>query len=127
MSKHWDYEDDHDWDDDIDYKSMGYVYWYGKYYPKEDIDALFKDSDSPSSYDSESGNAKEGVLAALAVAGIAAGVGAACYGAKKVASHVKNWWMKTAIPGVKNTWNKITGKRKYASASAEEELPDEKY
>lgn len=34
MSKHWDYEDDHDWDDDIDYAAMGYVYWYGKYYPK---------------------------------------------------------------------------------------------
>lgn len=42
MSKHWDYEDDHDWDDDIDYAAMGYVYWYGKYYPKEYIDALFK-------------------------------------------------------------------------------------
>ena len=27
MSKHWDYEDDHDWDDDIDYAAMGYVYW----------------------------------------------------------------------------------------------------
>lgn len=33
MSKHWDYEDDHDWDDDVDYASKGYVYWYGKYYP----------------------------------------------------------------------------------------------
>lgn len=22
MSKHWDYEDDHDWDDDIDYAAM---------------------------------------------------------------------------------------------------------
>lgn len=43
MSKHWDYEDDHDWDDDYDYAGNGYVYWYGKYYPKEDIDALFKD------------------------------------------------------------------------------------
>ena len=32
MSKHWDYEDDHDWDDDVDYASNGYVYWYGKYY-----------------------------------------------------------------------------------------------
>ena len=32
MSKHWDYEDDHDWDDDIDYAAMGYVYWYGKYW-----------------------------------------------------------------------------------------------
>ena len=44
MSKHWDYEDDHDWDDDYDYAGNGYVYWYGKYYPKEDIDAMFKDS-----------------------------------------------------------------------------------
>lgn len=125
MSKHWDYEDDHDWDDNVDYKSMGYVYWYGKYYPKEDIDALFKDSDSSSSDDSESGNAGDGVLAALAVAGIAAGVGAAYYGAKKAAPHVKIWWMKTAIPGIKNTWNKITGKRESASASAEEELHGE--
>ena len=39
MSKHWDYEDDHDWDDDIDYAAMGYVYWYGKYYPNS-IDVL---------------------------------------------------------------------------------------
>lgn len=22
MSKHWDYEDDHDWDDDIDYAAI---------------------------------------------------------------------------------------------------------
>ena len=34
MSKHWDYEDDHDWDDYYDYAGNGYVYWYGKYYPK---------------------------------------------------------------------------------------------
>jgi hypothetical protein len=122
MTKHWDYEDDHDWDDNVDYKSMGYVYWYGKYYPKEKIDALFKDSDSLSSDDSESG---DGVLAALAVAGIAAGVGAACYCAKKAAPHVKDWCTVTAIPGVKNTWNKITGKRESASASAEEELSSE--
>ena len=46
MSKYWDYEDDHDWDDDYDYAANGYVYWYGKYYPKEEIDALFDDSSS---------------------------------------------------------------------------------
>lgn len=34
MSKHW-YDD---------YEANGYVYWYGKYYPKEGIDALFKNS-----------------------------------------------------------------------------------
>ncbi len=46
MSKHFNYEDDHDWDDDVDYEAMGYVYWYGKYYPKENIDALYKNSNS---------------------------------------------------------------------------------
>ena len=38
--KHFDYEDDHDWDDSIDYKAKGMTYWYGKYYNKADIDAL---------------------------------------------------------------------------------------
>ena len=28
MSKHWDYEDDHDWDDDIDYAAMGYLFHF---------------------------------------------------------------------------------------------------
>ena len=41
--KHFDYEDDHDWDDSIDYKAKGMVYWYGKYYNKADIDALFEE------------------------------------------------------------------------------------
>lgn len=46
MSKHWNYEDDHDWDDDYDYAANGMVYWYGKYYPKETIDALFNKDNS---------------------------------------------------------------------------------
>jgi hypothetical protein len=77
MSKHWDYEDDHDWDDE-DYAANGYVYWYGKYYPKEDIDALFKNS-------SDDNNATEGSLPNvlgwifLAIAGI----GATGYGIRK--------------------------------------------
>ena len=44
MPRHWDYEDDYDWDDNVSYTSMWYVYWCVKYYPREDIDALFKDS-----------------------------------------------------------------------------------
>ena len=44
MSKNWDYEDDHDWDDDIDYKERGEVYWYGKYYPKDYVDAIYGDN-----------------------------------------------------------------------------------
>ena len=41
MSKHWDYAENHDLDDDYDYVANGYVYWYGKYFPKEEMDALF--------------------------------------------------------------------------------------
>lgn len=59
--KHWDYEDDHDYDDSIDYKAKGMVYWYGKYYPKEDIDKLFSED-----------NSGKGLVAFLALAGIVA-------------------------------------------------------
>lgn len=41
MAKHWDYEDDHDWDDDVDYAAKGYVYWYGKYVPREQVESLY--------------------------------------------------------------------------------------
>ena len=84
MSKHWDYEDDHDWDDD--YAANGYVYWYGKYCPKEDIDALFKNS-------SDDNNATEGsspnVLGWIFLA--FAGIGAVGYGIhKKVIPAIKH-------------------------------------
>lgn len=29
MSKHWNYEDNHDLDDNYDHAANGYVYWYG--------------------------------------------------------------------------------------------------
>lgn len=77
MSKHWDYEDDHDWDDDIDYIAKGYVYWYGKYYLKEDIDALFRDSND--AVDEESGNSNALGWMLLILAGLC-GAG---YGIKK--------------------------------------------
>jgi hypothetical protein len=41
VSKPWSYEDDHDWDDAVDYAAKGYVYWYGKYYPKEYVGSLY--------------------------------------------------------------------------------------
>ena len=76
MSKHWDYEDDHDWDDDVDYASKGYVYWYGKYYPKEDVDALFKDSPTEKENEDEASNVGWIFL-------LLAGIGAAGYGIHK--------------------------------------------
>lgn len=90
MSKHWDYEDDHDWDDDYDYAANSYVYWYGKYYPKEEIDDLFKNS-------SDDDNTTEGSLPNvlgwifLAIAGI----GATGYGIhKKVIPAIKRKLVK---------------------------------
>lgn len=69
MSKHWDYEDDHDWDDD-DYAANGYVYWYGKYYPKEDIEALFKNSlDDDNAMEGSSSNALGWISIAIVVIG----------------------------------------------------------
>jgi len=82
--KHWDYEDDHDYDDDFDYKAHGYVYWYGKYYPKEDIDSLFSEPKSDYSV----------LKALLAILGVA-------YVARKVVPHVKDWWTNTAKPSIK--------------------------
>lgn len=85
MSKHWDYEDDHDWDDDYDYAGNGYVYWYGKYYPKEDIDALFNNSsDDDNTTEGSSPNAMGWTF--LAIAGISA-VGYGIY--KKVMPAIK--------------------------------------
>lgn len=46
--KGWDYEDDHDYDDAIDYAAQGMDYWYGKYYPKEKIDKMFADQEKGS-------------------------------------------------------------------------------
>jgi hypothetical protein len=77
MSKHWDYEDDHDWDDDVDYAAKGYVYWYGKYYRKEDIDALFKDNTIDSEVESVASNPLGWILLTLA------GLCGAGYGIKK--------------------------------------------
>lgn len=75
MSKHWDYEDDHDWDDDIDYTAMGYVYWYGKYYPKEYIDALFKDNkDGADNEVSESSSAGWILLVLAGLCGVGYGI-----------------------------------------------------
>lgn len=77
MSKHWDYEDDHDWDDDYDYAANDYVYWYGKYYPKEEIDALFKDSLNDDTAEDSSSSALGWIFLAIA------GIGAVGYGIHK--------------------------------------------
>lgn len=74
MSKHWDYEDDHDWD--YDYAGNGYVYWYGKYYPKEDIDALFKDSSAEDIQEGRGSNVGWALLVLVSI-------GAAGYGIYK--------------------------------------------
>lgn len=85
MSKHWDYEDDHDWDDDYNYAANGYVYWYGKYYPKEEIDALFKDSSDDDTAEDSSSNALGWIFLAIA------GIGAVGYGIhKKVIPAIKH-------------------------------------
>ena len=60
MSKNWDYEDDHDWDDDIDYKERGEVYWYGKYYPKDYVDAIY--GDNKEQYNNEADENNGGTL-----------------------------------------------------------------
>ena len=69
--KHWDYEDDHDWDDNIDYKAKGYGYWYGKYIPQEQIDKMCDDPKSST-----------GLVPLLALAGL----GVSVYGVKKLVS-----------------------------------------
>lgn len=71
MSKHWDYEDDHDWDDDYDYAANGYVYWYGKYYPKEEIDALFRDPSDDDTAEDSPLNALWGISLAIIGIGVA--------------------------------------------------------
>ncbi len=40
-TKGFNYEDDHDYDDAIDYAAQGMVYWYGKYYPEEKIEQMY--------------------------------------------------------------------------------------
>ena len=86
MPKHWDYEDDHDWDDDVDYKSMGYVYWYGKYYPQEEIDALFDGAPKEKipDYDTR-------IVAGVSLL-LLTGIFAAIRGSKKIAPRVQTWW-----------------------------------
>ena len=75
MSKPWDYEDDHDWDDAVDYAAKGYVYWYGKYYPKEYVDNLY-----PAEVD--------GRKVALLFGGLM-GVGALLWGAVKAVPQIE--------------------------------------
>lgn len=48
-TKGFNYEDDHDYDDTIDYAAQELVYWYGKYYPKEKIDQMFENQGEGSS------------------------------------------------------------------------------
>lgn len=63
-TKGWDYEDDHDYDDAIDYAAQNMVYWYGKYYPKEKIDALFAQEEK------RSGGIGSPLLALVGIVGI---------------------------------------------------------
>lgn len=102
MSKHWDYEDDHDWDDDYDYAANGYVYWYGKYYPKEDIDALFKKSSDDDTTEDISSNASGWIFLAIA------GIGAAGYGIhKKVIPAIKRKLKRNNGEATKKIQNQI--------------------
>lgn len=80
MSQKWDYEDDHDWDDNVDYAAEGYVYWYGKYYPKEHIASLFPPENVVD------GRKLTGFL--VLGSGLAAGV----WGAVKAAPTISKWW-----------------------------------
>lgn len=77
MSKHWDYEDDHDWEDDIDYKERGEVYWYGKYYPKDYVDAIY--GDNKEQYNNEADENNGGTLGRLGVVLVAGGLGYLAY------------------------------------------------
>lgn len=92
MPKHWDYEDDHDWDDNIDYQAQGYVYWYGKYYPKAEIEALFnKDKANEEESDDDA-------VVLLALAGFITLVVGGIHGIKKAAPRVKKWWNESISP-----------------------------
>ncbi|MED4400211.1 hypothetical protein ABET41_11645 [Metabacillus fastidiosus] len=75
MTKHWNYEDDHDYDDTIDYKSKGYGYWYGKYIPQEQIDKLCDDPKSSTGL----------IVPLLTIAGIGV-IGMSVYGVACLAS-----------------------------------------
>lgn len=88
MSKGWDYEDDHDWSDAIDYAKEGYVYWYGKYYPKESIDSLFP---AETEIDPKK---LAGVLL------VVAGAVVSYWGVTKAVPPVREWWTNTARPRI---------------------------
>lgn len=108
MSKHWDYEDDHDWDDDYDYAANGYVYWYGKYYPKEDIDALFKNSpDDDITKESSSPNIMSWIFLVIV------GISAAGYGIhKKVLPAIKRRLKKNDGEVVNKEQNQINKQKR---------------
>lgn len=89
MAKGFNYEDDHDWDDDIDYAAQGMVYWYGKYYPKEYIDSLFKDSSSEEKADDVTG-----ALAWVIGMGALAVIAGSIYGIKKAVPYLKFRWIE---------------------------------
>lgn len=72
MAKGFDYEDDHDWEDNVDYAARDEVYWYGKYYPREYIEALFKDSESQEKEDSSSST--YAMLAGMGILVLAGGI-----------------------------------------------------
>ena len=74
FKKRWDYEDDHDFDSNVDYKALGYGYWYGKYIPQEQIDKLKKNKKS-----------RTGIKSLLALGVIVGGV----YGILELASTVR--------------------------------------
>ncbi|CZQ82423.1 hypothetical protein [Trichococcus collinsii] len=110
MPKHWDYEDDHDWDDNYDYKANGQVYWYGKYYPAEYIDKLFENQKS--SHDTKatnkSGETGKGIAVVLGAASLAAIV---TYGVNKGVPYIKNWWTNTVEPSIKKAKKKRARKK----------------
>ena len=85
MSKNWDYEDDHDWDDDIDYKERGEVYWYGKYCPKDYVDAIY--GQNKEQYNNEADENNGGTLGRLGMVLVAGGLG---YLAYKVVPVIEN-------------------------------------
>jgi hypothetical protein len=90
--KHFDYEDDHDWDDNTDYAAQGKVYWYGKYYPKEQIDKLYDDPDTTN--------------APLIVLGVLAAAGTLIYGTVKAIPHIADWLSNSIKPKVTNAFRK---------------------
>ena len=76
-TKGFNYEDDHDYDDAIDYAAQEMVYWYGKYYPKENIDKMFE-------YQGEGSGSGSGLIS-KPLLGVIVGV-AGIYGAYELGS-----------------------------------------